>query len=166
MLLRSLKDRDYVTLVFNCQYFYYFLNQEGHAFLTNFLGLTDNVVPLTWMYTLRDSARTIIRNTRLELKTALDPRGLRVDLERGATDPIGLTASRLAEAGEDKAQTQKPSSPKHPPHLPPLLRHLLHRADQYLNPMKSKNITIVGNILCIPHTRSIGMFQMSSALPL
>jgi hypothetical protein len=29
MLLRSLKDRDFVTLVFNWQYYYYFLNQEG-----------------------------------------------------------------------------------------------------------------------------------------
>lgn len=48
MLMRSLKDRDYVTLVFSWQYYYYFVNQKGVEYLTNFLGLTENVVPNTW----------------------------------------------------------------------------------------------------------------------
>lgn len=33
MLLRSLKDRGLVELVFSWQYFYYFLNAEGKKFL-------------------------------------------------------------------------------------------------------------------------------------
>ena len=48
MILRSLKDRGYVDLVFSWQYFYYFLNAEGKKFISEFLGLTEEVVPLTW----------------------------------------------------------------------------------------------------------------------
>jgi small subunit ribosomal protein S10e len=48
MLLRSLKDRDYVELVFSWQYYYYFLKAEGKAFLCDFLGLNEEVQPLTW----------------------------------------------------------------------------------------------------------------------
>jgi small subunit ribosomal protein S10e len=48
MLLRSLKDRGFVELVFNWQYFYYFLNQEGKKYLADYLLLTEEVVPLTW----------------------------------------------------------------------------------------------------------------------
>jgi small subunit ribosomal protein S10e len=47
-LLRSLKDRGLVDLVFNWQYYYYFINNEGKKFLTESLGLTEEVVPLTW----------------------------------------------------------------------------------------------------------------------
>ncbi len=47
-LLRSLKDRGFVELVFNWQYFYYFINNEGKKYLSEFLGLTEEVVPLTW----------------------------------------------------------------------------------------------------------------------
>ena len=50
MILRSLKDRGYVDLVFSWQYFYYFLNSEGKKFISEFLGLTEEVVPLTWKY--------------------------------------------------------------------------------------------------------------------
>lgn len=48
MLLRSLKDRGFVELVFNWQYFYYFLNAEGKKYISEFMGLTEDVVPLTW----------------------------------------------------------------------------------------------------------------------
>ena len=48
MLLRSLKDRGYVDLVFNWQHFYYFLNQEGKKYLAEYLGLTEEVIPMTW----------------------------------------------------------------------------------------------------------------------
>ena len=57
-LLRSLKDRGFVELVFNWQYFYYFINNEGKKYLTEFLGLTEEVVPLTWKYFLFYSGRT------------------------------------------------------------------------------------------------------------
>jgi small subunit ribosomal protein S10e len=50
MLLKSLKDRGYVELVFNWQYYYYFLNQEGKKYIAEFLGLTEDVVPLSWKY--------------------------------------------------------------------------------------------------------------------
>jgi small subunit ribosomal protein S10e len=48
MLLRSLKDRGFVELIFNWQYYYYFLNENGKKYLAEFLGLTEEVVPLTW----------------------------------------------------------------------------------------------------------------------
>ena len=50
MLLRSLKDRGYVDIVFNWQWFYFFLNQEGKKYISEYLGLTDEVIPLTWKY--------------------------------------------------------------------------------------------------------------------
>lgn len=48
MLLRSLKDRGFVELVFNWQYFYYFLNDKGKNYISEYLGLTEDVVPSTW----------------------------------------------------------------------------------------------------------------------
>jgi small subunit ribosomal protein S10e len=48
MLLKSLKDRGFVELVFNWQFFYYFLNEEGKKYVSEYLGLTEEVVPLTW----------------------------------------------------------------------------------------------------------------------
>ncbi len=48
MLLKSLKDRGFVELVFNWQYFYYFLNEEGKKYVSEYLGLTEEVVPQTW----------------------------------------------------------------------------------------------------------------------
>ena len=48
MLLKSLKDRGFVQLTFNWQYFYYFLNNEGKKYISEYLGLTEEVVPLTW----------------------------------------------------------------------------------------------------------------------
>jgi small subunit ribosomal protein S10e len=48
MLLRSLKDRGYVELVFNWQWYYYFLNAEGMKYISESLGLTEDVVPMTW----------------------------------------------------------------------------------------------------------------------
>jgi small subunit ribosomal protein S10e len=48
MLLRSLKSKDYVELVFNWQYHYYFLNEEGKKYLNNFLGIAEEVQPHTW----------------------------------------------------------------------------------------------------------------------
>ena len=47
-LMRSLKDRGYVDLVFNWQHFYYLLNNEGKKHISEFLNLTEEVVPLTW----------------------------------------------------------------------------------------------------------------------
>jgi hypothetical protein len=78
---------------------------------------------------------------------APDLLGLPAHPEREATDPTGVMASKPVEAEEDKVVTQKPNSLRHPPHLPPSLRHQSHRADQYLNPIKSKNIIIAEKYL-------------------
>ena len=48
MLLRSLKDRGMVDIIFNWQWFYFFLNEEGKKYLAEFLNLTEEVVPMTW----------------------------------------------------------------------------------------------------------------------
>ncbi len=50
LLLRSLKDRGLVELVFSWQYFYYFINEAGKKYLSDYLNLTEEVVPLTWKY--------------------------------------------------------------------------------------------------------------------
>jgi hypothetical protein len=83
---------------------------------------------------------------------APDLLGLPAHPEREAIDPTGVTASRPVEAGEDKAQTQRLSSLRHPPPPLPSLRHLLRRADQYLNPIQSKNIIIVERTSAISNT--------------
>ena len=41
-------DKGHVELIFNWQYYYYFLNENGKKYLAEFLGLTEEVVPLTW----------------------------------------------------------------------------------------------------------------------
>ena len=48
MLMRSLKDRGMVELIFNWQWYYYFLNEEGKKYLAEYLNLSEEVVPLTW----------------------------------------------------------------------------------------------------------------------
>lgn len=40
MLLRSMKDKDLVELVFSWQYYYYYLKNEGVKYLRDKLGLT------------------------------------------------------------------------------------------------------------------------------
>jgi hypothetical protein len=69
-LLRSLKDRGLVELVFNWQYFYYFLNNEGKKYLSEQLGLTEEVVPLTWKYAFYHVERTKRGNTNTLLRIA------------------------------------------------------------------------------------------------
>jgi small subunit ribosomal protein S10e len=52
MLLRSLKDRDLVELVFNWQYYYYYVKNEGVTHLREYLGiLEDNIAPITFKNT-------------------------------------------------------------------------------------------------------------------
>jgi small subunit ribosomal protein S10e len=38
MLMRSMKDKDLVELVFNWQYYYYYLKNEGVKYLRDKLG--------------------------------------------------------------------------------------------------------------------------------
>ena len=69
LLLRSLKDRGLVELVFSWQYFYYFINEQGKKYLSDFLNLTEEVVPLTWKYLIIYLERTKRDNTSTSLRT-------------------------------------------------------------------------------------------------
>ncbi len=52
MLLRSLKDRDLVELVFNWQFYYYYVKNEGVTHLREYLGiLEENIAPITFKNT-------------------------------------------------------------------------------------------------------------------
>jgi small subunit ribosomal protein S10e len=68
-LLRSLYDRKLVELVFNWQYFYYFINAEGKKHLSEQLGLTEEVVPLTWKYAIIYVGRT--RNVSISISSRI-----------------------------------------------------------------------------------------------
>ena len=76
MLLKSLKDRGYVELVFNWQYYYYFLNQEGKKYIAEFLGLTEDVVPLSWKYFTPLSIEKTKKGNMSTLKTKEKPKKL------------------------------------------------------------------------------------------
>ena len=55
MLLRSLHSKGMVELVFNWQWYYYYVKTEGVAHLRDCLGITeDKVVPVTFKKTKKD----------------------------------------------------------------------------------------------------------------
>ena len=55
MMLRTLHSKDLVELVFNWQWYYYYVKTEGVAFLRESLGITeDKVVPITFKKTKKD----------------------------------------------------------------------------------------------------------------
>ena len=47
MLLRSLKSKDLVELVYNWHHYYYYVKVEGVKYLREALGITDEVIPIT-----------------------------------------------------------------------------------------------------------------------
>ncbi len=49
-IMRSLKDRGLVDLIFSWQFFYYFLNEEGKKHIIEYLGISDDLISLTWKY--------------------------------------------------------------------------------------------------------------------
>jgi hypothetical protein len=106
MLMRSLKDRDYVTLVFNWQYYYYFLNAEGHAYLTGFLGLTDNVLPLTW---IKDASKKYEHREQ----GSRPGKGTRPPGERGERggDRDGARGGRGRRREGGEGETKQPEAP-------------------------------------------------------
>ena len=83
LLLRSLKDRGLVELVFSWQYFYYFINEAGKKYLSDYLNLTEEVVPLTWKYSLcysekmRRGNMSILSRTKVERSGGRTKTGLR-----------------------------------------------------------------------------------------
>jgi small subunit ribosomal protein S10e len=99
-LLRSLKDRGLVDLVFNWQHFYYFINQEGKKFLTEFLGLTEEVVPLTWK-----------KDEKRQYEHMIEDRGRKVRRdreERPQGERRGGRGGPRAERGERKERREEP----------------------------------------------------------
>ena len=92
LLLRSLKDRGLVELVFSWQYFYYFINEAGKKYLSDYLNLTEEVVPLTWKFcfsylerTKRDSTSTSLK-IKAERSEERPKRGLKVKEEAEEVD--------------------------------------------------------------------------------
>ena len=45
--MKSLNSRGLVTQTFNWQYFYWYLNEEGVAYLREYLHLPEDIVPAT-----------------------------------------------------------------------------------------------------------------------
>lgn len=54
MMLRSMKDKDLVELVFSWQYYYYYLKTEGVKYLRDSLGIVEEVMPATFKKTDRN----------------------------------------------------------------------------------------------------------------
>ncbi|CAD8052195.1 unnamed protein product [Paramecium primaurelia] len=48
MLLRSLRDKKLVDLVFSWQYYYYYLKAEGVKYVRDKLGIVEDVIPATF----------------------------------------------------------------------------------------------------------------------
>jgi hypothetical protein len=85
LLLRSLKDRGLVELVFSWQYYYYFINEQGKKYLSDYLNLTEEVVPLTWKFlsfylekTKRDNMST---SSRIKAEKSEETEILKTDLK-------------------------------------------------------------------------------------
>lgn len=116
-LLRSLKDRGLIDLVFNWQYYYYFINNEGKKFLTEYLGLTEEVVPLTWKYLFfkiekmrRDNTSTWLRTEeeRSEGKEKALPR------VRGEVEEVDLEEERGEKEKNNSQSLINPLRPQLP----------------------------------------------------
>merc|ERR1712028_172434 len=56
-LLTSLKSRGYVTERFNCQWYYWYLTNEGIAYLREYLHLPQEIVPNTLKKSSRPQSR-------------------------------------------------------------------------------------------------------------
>merc|ERR1711998_347624 len=63
-LLTSLKSRGYVTESFSWQWFYWYLTNEGIAYLREYLHLPAEIVPATLKKSSRPAARGIARDER------------------------------------------------------------------------------------------------------
>eukprot|EP01015_Nassula_variabilis_P032490 TRINITY_DN75_c1_g1_i1.p3 TRINITY_DN75_c1_g1~~TRINITY_DN75_c1_g1_i1.p3 ORF type:complete len:121 (-),score=31.53 TRINITY_DN75_c1_g1_i1:57-419(-) len=54
MILKSLKSRDHVELVYNWRHYYYFLKNPGVEYLRKELGIVEEVVPITHKKTTKN----------------------------------------------------------------------------------------------------------------
>jgi len=98
LLLRSLKDRGHVELVFSWQYFYYFINEQGKKYLSDYLNLTEEVVPLTWKFCFCYLEKTTLGNTSTSL---------RIKAEKSEEKEIPRTDPRERDAEEEVDQGDK-----------------------------------------------------------
>jgi small subunit ribosomal protein S10e len=103
-LLRSLKDRGFVELVFNWQYFYYFINNEGKKFLTEHLGLTEEVVPLTWK-----------KDEKRQYEHLLEDRGRKIRRDREERPQGERRGGRGAPRGDFKGKRDETAKPADKP---------------------------------------------------
>lgn len=114
LLLRSLKDRGLVELVFSWQYFYYFINEQGKKYLSDYLNLTEEVVPLTWKYHVCYLERTRRGNTSIssrikaeksEGKPEIDPREREKEEEaRPGREEKGSSSNQFKPKSQPKPQ--------------------------------------------------------------
>ena len=105
-MMRSLKDRGYVELVFSWQYFYFFINNEGKKFLSDYLNLTEEVVPLTWKYPFYHSEKIKNVSTNTSSRIRAEESAEKTEV----TDPK-VKEEELAEVLPEKRER------KNPPHL-------------------------------------------------
>merc|ERR1711934_101465 len=63
-LLTSLKSRGYVTERFSWQWYYWYLTNEGIAYLREYLHLPQEIVPNTLKKSSRPAARGVARDER------------------------------------------------------------------------------------------------------
>jgi len=108
-LLRSLKDRGLVDLVFNWQYYYYFINTEGKKFLTEYLGLTEEVVPLTWKYLFYNIEKMKRGNMSTWLRTE-EERSEEIEKELPRAREKAEEVHQEVRVEEDKGEKEKNNS--------------------------------------------------------
>lgn len=118
-LLRSLKDRGFVELVFSWQYFYYFINNEGKKYLSEYLNLTEEVVPLTWKYPIYHSGRTKRDSTNTSSRTRASASAEKTEVT-GPKDPRAKEeeAEELPVLPEESAEKINPRPKSLPKPLP------------------------------------------------
>ena len=66
LLLQSFASRGFVTEVFNWQYYYYILTDEGIKYLREYLGLPEDIVPATLKKTTVNAVRSTPRPNRFD----------------------------------------------------------------------------------------------------
>ena len=126
LLLRSLKDRGLVELVFSWQYYYYFINEQGKKYLSDYLNLTEEVVPLTWKYSLIYLERTRRGNTSTSLKTKAEKSEDRLK-----------TGLRVKEEAEEEVQEESAEKENNKP--------LLRLKNQLKPPQPDLFVQIISN---------------------
>jgi len=115
-LLRSLKDRGFLDLIFSWQTYYYLLNNEGKKHLSEELNLTEEVLPLTWKYissylekTKRDSTNTLSMRTGKRLEENVNPEPPEENAE------VEEEVPEARDVKEEKTPLLPPLNPKHQP---------------------------------------------------